>query len=94
MLLILTLITGVAVFISMRLFSGSNGRIPPASTELGKRARMVVGFILACYIALLVLNVAGAPNSHAVASWIIALVLGASVPAFRYFQFKDKQKKK
>jgi cytochrome bd-type quinol oxidase subunit 2 len=94
MLLILTFIAGIALFVSMKLFSGSNGRIPSASTELGKRARIVVGFILVCYLVLLVLNVAGAPNSHAVASWIVALALGASVPLFRYVQFKDKRKKK
>jgi hypothetical protein len=92
-ILLITCIVGVALFCSIKLYSGPDGRIPAAGTDLGKRARMVVGTIFVCYTALLALNILGSSDATVAISWVGTLIIGASVPFFRYVRFKGGPRK-
>lgn len=95
MLLVLTILTGAALFSAIRLYSQSNKVLPPLSTGRGKESRIVIGAILVLFVALLVLNATKHGLSRAaLLPAIIAFVLGATVPIIRYIQFKNKRKKK
>ncbi len=94
MLLIATLLAAISLFSAMKIYSNNDGRIPPLSTGRGKQARIVVGSVLVCYLTLLILNVAKSTSSgENILLWVLAFILGASVPVFRYIQYKNKQKK-
>lgn len=87
-----TIITGVALFVSMRIYRNENGRIPAASTTHGKEARFVVGSILGLYLLLLALNVLMGLDDRLLISWVGPFVLGASLPILLFIYSKKKKK--
>lgn len=94
MLLFTTILAAIVMIAVIKFYSTSEGRIPPISSRRGKEARIVAGFILICFIILLVLNASKAISDKGdLAKWILIFMVGGIFPIWNYIQFKKNNKK-
>lgn len=94
MLIFITILATLIIIGAVKFYSDSNGRILPLSTRRGKEARIVLVFMLVCYLFLLGLNIYKESSSgRELIVWVAVFFLSGIIPIWRYFQDKKNKHK-
>jgi hypothetical protein len=92
-MILLALFIGIVVIYSaVKIYSGKDRRLPPASTERGKRARIVIGLTFVFLLGVMVASIL-AEDSAKKGLLVVAeaLFIGGGLALLRYFEFKKRR---
>lgn len=93
MLLLMSFLAVVAAYVVSRVYAGDDNRLPPASTQRGKEARIILGIILTIIIFLMFLySMDTSTNGTSVLRWFILIIPAIGLPLYRYLNSKDHDK--
>jgi hypothetical protein len=80
----------VGVSVSKK-YEGEDGKLMPASTPEGLRARIIIAPMMLIGAAALIVNYTHPEPYMKSAVWVIASLVGIGIPIFNYIKFRKKQ---